>query len=64
VERTALRRLAVFPAGFELDTAERVMLAGEGAEPTTGGVFDPVDLIERLIDQSWVVVSDEGNDRL
>jgi predicted ATPase/class 3 adenylate cyclase len=64
VERAALRRLAVFPAGFELDAAEAVMLADEGAEPTAGGVFDPVDLIERLIDQSWVVVSDDGNEQL
>jgi predicted ATPase/class 3 adenylate cyclase len=64
VERTALRRLAVFPASFRLDAAEAVMLAAEGAEPTAGSVFDPVDLIERLVDQSWVVVFDDGGEHL
>jgi predicted ATPase len=64
VERAALRRLAVFPASFRLDAAEAVMLAAEGAEPTAGSVFDPVDLIERLVDQSWVVVSDDAGEHL
>lgn len=64
VERAALRRLAVFPASFRLDAAEAVMLAVEGPEPTAKGVFDPVDLIERLVDQSWVVVSDDGGEHL
>jgi predicted ATPase/class 3 adenylate cyclase len=64
VERAALRRLAVFPTGFRLDAAEVVMLAGEGAEPTAGGEFDPVNLIERLVDQSWVVVSEDGSEDL
>jgi predicted ATPase/class 3 adenylate cyclase len=64
VERAALRRLAVFPASFRLDAAEAVMLAAEGAEPTAGSVFEPVDLIERLVDQSWVVVFDDGAQHL
>lgn len=64
VDRAALRRLAVFPTGFRLDAAEAVMLADEGAEPTAGGVFDPVDLIERLVDQSWVVISDDTGEHL
>jgi non-specific serine/threonine protein kinase len=66
VERAALRRLGVFPAGFRLDAAKAVMLAAEaeGAEPTADGVFDPVDLIERLVDQSWVVVSDDTGEHL
>jgi predicted ATPase len=64
VEQAALRRLAVFPAGFQLDAAEAVTLAAEGAEPTVAGVFDPVNLIERLVDQSWVVVSDDAGEHL
>ncbi|MCA1846326.1 MAG: hypothetical protein LC792_24645, partial [Actinobacteria bacterium] len=58
-EQAALRRLAVFPAGFQLDAAEAVVLAEAGSEPPTRGNADAVSLIAALVDKSLVDVSDE-----
>jgi predicted ATPase/class 3 adenylate cyclase len=52
-EQAALRRLGVFPSSFALDAAEAV-LADVAA--------DTFEVLARLIDQSLVVVLDEGDE--
>jgi predicted ATPase/class 3 adenylate cyclase/DNA-binding CsgD family transcriptional regulator len=57
-ERVVFRRLSVFPGGFSLDAAERVV-AGDGVEPV-----DVLDLLLGLVDKSMVLADDTGRYRL
>ena len=60
-ERAVLRRLAVFPATFDLEAAEAIarLDAGE-AGPTAPGIFD---LLSNLVDKS-LLVADAGDARI
>ena len=53
-ERTALRRLSVFPGSFDLEAAEAVV--GEDAGLGAAGGFDVLDLVSRLVDKSLIGV--------
>ena len=53
-ERTALRRLSVFPGTFDIEAAEAVV--GEDAGLGAAGGFDVLDLVSRLVDKSLVSV--------
>jgi tetratricopeptide (TPR) repeat protein len=55
-EREALRRLSVFPAAFDLDGAEAVIV-NTAADP---GPVDAAELVLRLVDKSLVVAAGEG----
>ena len=58
VEQAVLRRLAVFPASFDLDAAEAVMGAGlDSAQPAD---LDALDLLSRLVDKSLVAVDSQA----
>ena len=56
-EQAALRRLAVFPASFDLDAAEAVVQGGDDQAPAEG---DVLDLLSRLVDKSLVAVESQG----
>jgi predicted ATPase/DNA-binding CsgD family transcriptional regulator len=56
-EQTLLRRLAVFAAGFSLDTAEAVC-AGEGIEARR-----TLDLLSSLVNKSLVIAETAGRSR-
>jgi len=53
-ERTALRRLSVFPGSFDLEAAEAVV--GDDAGGGTAVGFDVLDLVSRLVDKSLIGV--------
>jgi hypothetical protein len=53
-ERTALRRLSVFPGSFDLEGAEAVV--GDDAGPAGVGGFEVLDFVSRLVDKSLVGV--------
>jgi predicted ATPase/DNA-binding SARP family transcriptional activator len=55
-ERTALARLSVFPADFDLDAAEAVVVHGGRDESTADGS----DLVLRLVDKSLVAAVTDG----
>jgi predicted ATPase/DNA-binding SARP family transcriptional activator len=57
-EQVALRRLAVFPASFDLEAAEAVVGQQEGS--TSSAEFEVLDLLSHLVDKSLVVVDSEG----
>jgi predicted ATPase/DNA-binding SARP family transcriptional activator len=58
-EQAALRRLAVFPASFDLEAAEAVVAPPAG-DPGLG--FPVLDLLFRLVEKSLVLVQDRGDE--
>lgn len=58
LERLALRRLSVFPAGFELEAAERVLEDGNSLLR-----HDVLDVLGDLTDKSLLVVENSGGDK-
>ena len=60
-EREALRRLSVFPAGFDLEAAEAVVAGTEATEdPSNRAAVDGAELVLRLVDKSLVAAGPEA----
>ena len=61
-EQSVLRRLAIFPASFDLDAAEAVARIddGDGLLSTPG--FEILDLLSRLVDKSLLVAHPAGTE--
>jgi predicted ATPase/DNA-binding SARP family transcriptional activator len=54
-EQTVLRRLAVFPASFDLDAAEAIARVDHGGGLIATPGFEILDLLSRLVDKSLLV---------